>query len=115
MYLSHTLFHLKVDEVYSVCEVGQVVGGTLRYGQISMGDELVVGPMSDGSFQPVMVASLHRNRTPCRHIQAGQTACIAFDGYDIDDYCFRRVSFMLYGLHNVNMSIPHNMSSTTVS
>jgi GTPase len=36
-----------------------------------------LGPADDGSFREVKVTTVHRNRLPCRLIQAGQAACIA--------------------------------------
>lgn len=75
-------------------DVGQVLGGTLRCGTVHVGDKLLVGPMPEENggeslFKSVTVASIHRNRTPCGLIQAGQTACIAFK--DDTDCNFRRV------------------------
>jgi len=67
----------QIDEIFSVREVGPVLAGTLKSGVVKVGDALLFGPMSNGMFEKVVVASIHRNRTPCRVIQAGQTACIA--------------------------------------
>ncbi|VDP14863.1 unnamed protein product [Soboliphyme baturini] len=68
-------FH--IDEIYNVSDVGTVLCGLLSKGIIREGDRLMLGPSQSGEFQPVIAESLHRVRTPCRHIQAGQYASIA--------------------------------------
>lgn len=83
----------QVDEVFSVQNVGPVCAGTLRNGVIREGDKLLIGPSDDGSFQKTKVASIHRNRTPCRVIQAGQAACIAVNVDD--DFICRRGQVLL--------------------
>lgn len=80
---------LQVDEVFSVQSVGPVCAGTLRNGIIREGDKLLIGPSDDGNFQNATVTSIHRNRTPCREIQAGQAASIAVDVEDCDFICRR--------------------------
>lgn len=84
-------FIIQIDEVFSVQKVGPVLAGTLRSGTIHEGDEIMVGPTEDGLFNEVTVSSIHRNRTPCRIIQAGQTACIAVKPTPHFDQTFRRV------------------------
>ncbi|XP_013391354.1 GTP-binding protein 2-like [Lingula anatina] len=66
-----------VDEVYTVPEVGTVVGGTLVRGCIKEGEKLLAGPTDNGHFKEVFIHSLHRNRLPCRLVQAGQTATLS--------------------------------------
>ncbi|GAB1607488.1 GTP-binding protein 2-like [Argonauta hians] len=67
----------QVDELYTVPGVGTVVGGNLKRGSIRESDSLMLGPMSDGEFHHVTVKTVHRNRLPCRIIQAGQSATVA--------------------------------------
>ena len=71
--------------------------GTVRHGIIKEGDELLAGPSDEGKFYPVIVSSLHRNKTNCRFIQAGQTACIAMKQQPGEDEPleFRRVSYII--------------------
>ncbi|XP_057315333.1 GTP-binding protein 2-like [Hydractinia symbiolongicarpus] len=85
----------QIDEVFSVQKVGPVLAGTLRSGTIHEGDEVLVGPTEDGLFNEVTVSSIHRNRTPCRIIQAGQTACIAVKPTPHFDQTFRRGQVLL--------------------
>uniref|UniRef100_T2M6D6 GTP-binding protein 2 n=1 Tax=Hydra vulgaris TaxID=6087 RepID=T2M6D6_HYDVU len=67
----------QIDEVFTVLNVGSVLAGTLRSGTIRENDKMIIGPTDDGSFFPAVVASIHRNRSPCRLIQAGYNACIS--------------------------------------
>lgn len=58
--------------------MGTVAGGTIIRGTIKEGDKLMIGPSDDGTFCPVTVATIHRNRLPCRIATVGQTACVSF-------------------------------------
>lgn len=69
----------QIDCLFSVPGVGPVVGGTIHRGSIKEGEELQLGPLDDGTFTKVHVKSVHRNRLPCRLIQAGQTATVALN------------------------------------
>ena len=84
-------FHLtQVDEVFNLTKIGSVLAGTLSHGIMREGDKLLIGPTDCGEFVSVTVASLHRNRTPCRVIRPGQTASVAVT--DVDRSILRRVS-----------------------
>ncbi|CAI9729953.1 GTP-binding protein 2-like [Octopus vulgaris] len=78
----------QVDELFTVPGVGTVVGGNLKRGSIREGDSLMLGPMSDGEFHHVTVKTVHRNRLPCRLIQAGQSATVAL--YNIERESLRK-------------------------
>ncbi|VCW99118.1 unnamed protein product [Gulo gulo] len=78
---SHFLW-LQVDEIYTVPEVGTVVGGTLSSGICREGDQLVVGPTDDGRFLELRVCSIQRNRSACRVLRAGQAATLALGDFD---------------------------------
>ena len=56
------------------------------------GDQLLLGPSQDGSFHPVTVTSVKRNRAACRVVRAGQAATVAISGMDRN--LLRRVSLM---------------------
>ncbi|XP_074663149.1 GTP-binding protein 2-like [Tubulanus polymorphus] len=75
--LINELTEHQVDEVYSIPFVGTVLGGTLAKGMIREKDDLLLGPTDDGSFHTVSVHSIHRNRLPCRVVQAGQSCAVA--------------------------------------
>uniref|UniRef100_W5KAW7 GTP binding protein 2b n=1 Tax=Astyanax mexicanus TaxID=7994 RepID=W5KAW7_ASTMX len=73
--LMQQLTEFQVDEIYSVPDVGTVVGGTL-------GDRLVVGPTDEGKFLRLKVCSMQRNRSACRVLRAGQAATLALGNFD---------------------------------
>uniref|UniRef100_A0AAY4A4G5 Tr-type G domain-containing protein n=1 Tax=Denticeps clupeoides TaxID=299321 RepID=A0AAY4A4G5_9TELE len=69
----------QVDEIYTVPDVGTVVGGTL--GVCREGERLVVGPTDDGRFLRLKVCSIQRNRSACRVLRAGQAATLALGNF----------------------------------
>ncbi|XP_028903305.1 GTP-binding protein 2 isoform X2 [Ornithorhynchus anatinus] len=80
--LMQQLTEFQVDEIYTVPEVGTVVGGTLSSGICREGDPLVVGPTDDGRFLELKVCSIQRNRSACRVLRAGQAATLALGDFD---------------------------------
>ncbi|KAG0307244.1 GTP binding protein, partial [Dissophora globulifera] len=103
----------QIEEIYSIPEIGTVVGGFLHAGRIEVynkstttpmrsarndnkhsdrhGDSgssnnirnmgLYLGPVDrDGSFIPVVVKSIHRQRMSMRSIDSGHTATLAIEG-----------------------------------
>lgn len=53
-----------------------------RSGVCREGDRLVVGPTDDGKFLRLKVCSIHRNRSGCRVLRAGQAATLALGNFD---------------------------------
>uniref|UniRef100_A0A4W4H8D4 Tr-type G domain-containing protein n=1 Tax=Electrophorus electricus TaxID=8005 RepID=A0A4W4H8D4_ELEEL len=81
--LMQQLTEFQVDEIYSVPDVGTVVGGTLySSGVCREGDRLVVGPTDEGQFLRLKVCSMQRNRSACRVLRAGQAATLALGTFD---------------------------------
>ncbi|MGH0173859.1 UNVERIFIED_CONTAM: hypothetical protein FKN15_067817 [Acipenser sinensis] len=80
--LMQQLTEFQVDEIYTVPEVGTVVGGTLYSGICREGERLVVGPTDDGNFLELKVCSIQRNRSGCRVLRAGQAATLALGNFD---------------------------------
>uniref|UniRef100_A0A4W4H0Y5 Tr-type G domain-containing protein n=1 Tax=Electrophorus electricus TaxID=8005 RepID=A0A4W4H0Y5_ELEEL len=80
--LMQQLTEFQVDEIYSVPDVGTVVGGTLYSGVCREGDRLVVGPTDEGQFLRLKVCSMQRNRSACRVLRAGQAATLALGTFD---------------------------------
>lgn len=68
----------QVDEIFRVAGVGNVLGGLLVKGVLTEKMRMQLGPLRDGSFMPVVVRSIHRNRAQCRVVRAGQSASLAF-------------------------------------
>lgn len=80
--LMQQLTEFQVDEIYSVPDVGTVVGGTLYSGMCREGERLVVGPTDEGRFLRLKVGSIQRNRSACRVLRAGQAATLALGNFD---------------------------------
>ncbi|KAK2896328.1 hypothetical protein Q8A67_010816 [Cirrhinus molitorella] len=80
--LMQQLTEFQIDEIYTVPDVGTVVGGTLYSGICREGEQLVVGPTDDGKFRELMVCSIQRNRSGCRVLRAGQAATLALGDFD---------------------------------
>lgn len=80
--LMQQLTEFQVDEIYTVPEVGTVVGGTLYSGICREGDHLVVGPTELGQFHKLTIGSIQRNRSACRVLKAGQAATLALGDFD---------------------------------
>ncbi|XP_051980929.1 GTP-binding protein 2-like [Xyrauchen texanus] len=80
--LMQQLTEFQIDEIYTVPDVGTVVGGNLFSGICREGEQLVVGPTDDGQFRELMVCSIQRNRSGCRVLRAGQAATLALGDFD---------------------------------
>lgn len=65
-----------IDNVYYVKGIGIVVSGTVKHGEIKIGDKLLLGP-KDGGFVDVTVKSIHNNfREDISMLIAGTSGCI---------------------------------------
>ena len=70
-------FQMYIDRSYNVKGVGAVASGTIRSGTVSAGDELLLGPMQDGSFRDVEVRSIEMHYHRVDEAQAGRIVGIA--------------------------------------
>ena len=75
-------FRMYVDRTYDVKGVGAVASGTIRRGEIATGDELLLGPMPDGSFREVEVRSIEMHYHRVDSAKAGRIVGIALKGVD---------------------------------
>jgi len=73
-------FSMYIDRSYKVTGVGAVASGTIRSGEVEAGDELLVGPMQDGSFREVEVRSIEMHYHRVDEAQAGRIVGIALKG-----------------------------------
>ena len=73
-------FSMYVDRSYKVTGVGAVASGTIRSGAVEAGDELLLGPMSDGSFREVEVRSIEMHYHRVDEARAGRIVGIALKG-----------------------------------
>ncbi len=73
-------FRMYIDRTYEVTGVGPVASGTIDSGQVAAGDELLLGPMPDGSFRSVEVRSIEMHYHRVDEAQAGRIVGIALKG-----------------------------------
>ncbi|MFC7227832.1 GTP-binding protein [Salinirubellus salinus] len=73
-------FSMYVDRSYMVTGVGAVASGTIRSGTVEAGDELLLGPMADGSFREVEVRSIEMHYHRVDEARAGRIVGIALKG-----------------------------------
>ena len=72
--LPHNLF--KKSLILSLLFVHSSHHYVLCRGVVREGDPVQVGPQEDGGFVESTVATIRRNRAPCRMVRAGQTATV---------------------------------------
>ena len=75
-------FSMYVDRTYNVTGVGAVASGTIRAGSVEAGDELLLGPMPDGSFRDVEVRSIEMHYHRVDRASAGRIVGIALKGIE---------------------------------
>ncbi len=73
-------FRMYIDRTYSVTGVGAVASGTVDAGTVEAGDELLLGPMPDGSFREVEVRSIEMHYHRVDRAKAGRIVGIALKG-----------------------------------
>ncbi|MFP4589866.1 MAG: GTPBP1 family GTP-binding protein [Halobacteriales archaeon] len=77
-------FRLYIDRTYTIAGVGPVASGTVRSGEVSAGDELLLGPFPDGRFEAVTVRSIEMHHHRVDRARAGQIVGIALKGIETD-------------------------------
>ena len=75
-------FRMYVDRSYQVTGVGAVASGTVNSGTVETGDELLLGPMPDGSFREVEARSIEMHYHRVDKASAGRIVGIALKGVD---------------------------------
>jgi elongation factor 1-alpha len=73
-------FSMYIDRTYEVTGVGAVASGTIRSGTVAAGDELLLGPTTDGSFREVEVRSIEMHYHRVDRAKAGRIVGIALKG-----------------------------------
>jgi len=73
-------FRMYVDRSYNVQGVGAVASGTIKSGSVEAGDELLLGPMADGTFREVEVRSIEMHYHRVDEAKAGRIVGIALKG-----------------------------------
>ena len=75
-------FRMYIDRTYSVTGVGAVASGTIDSGSVEPGDDLLLGPMPDGSFREVEVRSIEMHHHRVDRATAGRIVGIALKGVE---------------------------------
>ncbi|MFB6162110.1 MAG: GTPBP1 family GTP-binding protein [Halococcoides sp.] len=78
-------FRLYVDRTYNITGVGPVVSGTVASGAVQTGDELLVGPTSDGHFHAVEARSIEMHYHRVEEATSGRIVGIALSGVEESD------------------------------
>ncbi len=78
-------FRMYLDRSYNVQGVGAVASGTIKSGTVETGDELLVGPMQDGSFTEVTVRSIEMHYHRVDEARSGRIVGIALKGVNEAD------------------------------
>jgi elongation factor 1-alpha len=73
-------FRMYIDRSYKVTGVGAVASGTIQSGRVEAGDELLLGPMADGTFREVEVRSIEMHYHRVDEAEAGRIVGIALKG-----------------------------------
>ena len=76
-YNSNAPFEFHVNDTFSVPFVGTVVSGVVRSGVVHVGDNVLIGPDSTGSFTTTKIRSIERKRISVAASAAGQSASFA--------------------------------------
>ncbi|KAI8370230.1 P-loop containing nucleoside triphosphate hydrolase protein [Blakeslea trispora] len=71
----------QIEEVYTLPDVGIVIGGLLSQGRVNVKEhqDYYLGPNAKGEFAKVNVVSIHRHRMPVHFVHCGQTATLAIE------------------------------------
>ena len=75
-------FRMYIDRTYSVTGVGAVASGTIDSGSVEPDDDLLLGPMPDGSFREVEVRSIEMHHHRVDRATAGRIVGIALKGVE---------------------------------
>ncbi len=73
-------FRMYIDRTYSVTGVGAVASGTVKSGVVEAGDELLLGPLADGTFTDVEVRSIEMHYHRVDKARSGRIVGIALKG-----------------------------------
>lgn len=78
-------FKMYIDSIYNVSGVGPVVSGSIQSGEIEQGDELLIGPLSDGSYKKTKARSIEMHYHRIDKAQAGQMISISLSNLNLEE------------------------------
>lgn len=88
----------QIEKVYTIPDVGLVVGGMLQKGRINIHDKMQsynLGPDNKGNFIKVQVSSIHKHRMPSHYVHCGQVATLAITSPELDQMRIQRGMVLL--------------------
>jgi GTPase len=68
-----------IDGIYSVVDHPTIVCGLLKSGFVKSNDNLLIGPLYDGSYKQVNVRSIHCKRKDVKEAFAGEYICMSLN------------------------------------
>ncbi len=78
-------FRMYIDKVYNISGVGPVVSGSVKSGELEEGDELLVGPLADGSFRETKARSIEMHYHRINKAHSGQMISVALSNINQDE------------------------------
>ena len=66
-----------IDQTFSVPGVGTVVSGMVSAGTLVLGSTMSMGPLTDGSFIPVVIKSIHYKRVAVNECRSGEMCAVS--------------------------------------
>jgi len=69
-------FEFLIEEIFNVTGVGCVLSGFVNSGELTLGENIRIGPTHDGTYLDTVVKGIHVCRAPMENIRAGQNACL---------------------------------------
>ncbi|XGI83616.1 GTPBP1 family GTP-binding protein [Halorutilales archaeon Cl-col2-1] len=78
-------FEMYIDRTYEVTGVGTVASGTVKQGEVEVGDEVYLGPTSDGDFRRAEVRSIEMHYHRVEKAKPGNIVGVALKGKEVDE------------------------------
>ncbi|MBI5252951.1 MAG: GTP-binding protein [Euryarchaeota archaeon] len=77
-------FLMYIDKIYSVPGTGTVVSGSVKEGVVKRGEELYIGPTSDGNFHKIKASSIEIHHFSVDSAEVGEIVGIALKGLETE-------------------------------
>ena len=94
----------EVNDHFSVPGAGTVVSGTLQKGTLRIGQQVYLGPLSNGEFMQTSVKGIQRKRVNVESLSAGQHGSLALK--KIKRQTVRKGMVLLGGQHSCISNVP---------
>lgn len=105
---SITAAEFNIDSVHMVNNVGIVLGGTVKKGQIAVNSTYLMGPDKLGNFKPVTIKSIEENRVAVDSAGKGASICVAIKNTNKKDQVTKH-NGMRKGMSLIELSKAHQV------